>query len=375
MAIRATGVFGKKELKELIGKGRLIPKKGFITEKDVSPASVDITVLDDVYRLENLFHPSALEKEKIRNLLPFMRARKIGLGDILEPGCTYIGPANLGVNFPPNLYGYLNAKSSSGRNFLFSRTIADEMHMFDAADKRNVGYSGQMWLVLQPLAFPTILTSKERYSQLRVFNGDTRFKQADLDDLLLKHDILYRREDKKPYKQSELSLFTHDGSVLCTLHAPAGKLVGYRAKKTMRPLDLEARGIDPTEYFEPVYAERIKVGRKWIDFVRIQGGYYYLLSTSEMIKVPTTHSAELVALDTRLGFFFTHFAGFFDPGFFGTGTLEVYSPHDIVLRHKQPVARFVFERLLSDTVSYQKHGNYFEQIETQLPKQFTKWKE
>ena len=96
----------------------------------------------------------------------------------------------------------------------------------------------------------------------------------------------------------------------------------------------------------------------------------YLLSTHEMFKVPVHLCAELRALDPRLGLFFSHFAGFFDSGFFGTATLEVLAPFDMVLRHGDPVARFELEHLRSETVSYANAGTYQKQVFTQLPKQF-----
>ncbi len=367
------GVFGKNELLKLVANRRLCPNASY-NESHMSPASVDLTITGEVYEVERLLQPEQQSKERIRTLINAMGCKPVSVGSVLEVGHTYLGKASMDVNFPPGVYGYLNAKSSSGRNFLFVRSLADGIHMFDSADRRHDGYSGEVWLVIMPLAFPVILTREERYNQLRVFNADTRFSQGDLDALLLKQDLLFRRGGE-PYKQGELSLFTHDGSVLSTLYAKPGEIIGYVAKRGVKPLDLTLRNLDPKEYFEPVYAEVVQStgSDKIVSFVRIEGGRYYLLSTNEMIKIPTTHSAELVALDTRLGFFFSHFAGFFDPGFFGTATLEVFAPHDVMLRHKQPVARFVFEELISETVSYKEQGNYHGQVATQLPKQFRPW--
>lgn len=368
--ICSTGVFNQNGLNELIENKRIKPLSGFLP-KHVSPASVDVTSTGEAYRVNRLLPPSQLTNESIRSLLPQMGASRIDVGSVMEVGSTYLVKASLDINFPPGVYGYLNAKSSSGRNFLFVRSLADGIHMFDSVDRRDRGYSGELWLVIQPLAYPVIFTVEECYSQLRVFNGDTRFKQVDLDNLLLKEDLLFRRS-KDPYLQGELSLFTHDGSVLCTLHAPPDKVVGYKAKKTAKPLDLSSRGLDPHDYFDEVCAERFGPG-KYDSGVYGEAGKYYLLATNEMIKIPTLHTAELMAVDTRLGFVFTHFAGFFDPGFFGTATLEVFAPQGEFLRHKKPLARFAFETLLEETVSYAKKGNYQEQIETQLPKQFKPW--
>lgn len=364
------GVFNQDSLKELLANRRIKTLSGF-QEKHIGPASIDITTTGEAYRVNRLLPPSQLTNETVRSLLRQMGASRINLGDVMEVGCTYVAKASLDINFPPGIYGYLNAKSSSGRNFLFVRSLADGIHMFDSVDRRDRGYSGELWLVIQPLAYPVIFTDKECYNQLRVFNGDTRFKQEDLDLLLLKQDLLFRR-NQEPYLQGELSLFTHDGSVLCTLNAPPEKLVGYKAKNTAKPLDLCSRNLNPHDYFDSVYSERFGPGDDdGVTCVELRK--YYLLATNEMMKIPVVNTAELKALDPRLGFFFTHFAGFFDPGFFGTATLEVFAPQDEFLRHKKPLARFEFEKMKNETISYALSGNYSGQIETQLPKQFLPW--
>ena len=186
--------------------------------------------------------------------------------------------------------------------------------------------------------------------------------------------MLYRRDGSGPYKQSELFLNSHDGTLICTLFAKGDKKpIGYKAKRGSKPVDLTARGLDPRQYFEPVYAIRIAGTNEW--FVHLIKGEYYLLSTNELVDVPEFLCAELRALDPRLGLFFSHFAGFIDPGWFGSVTLEVLAPHNMVLRHGDPVARFVFEKMRGETPSYKQMGTYNGQMGTRLPKQFADWDE
>lgn len=368
------GVFPQSDLLELIDNKRLKTLSGF-KQGHVGVASIDLTTTGEAYRIEKVLQPNPHNNETVRSLLASMSATPIKLGDILEPNCSYLVKATVDVNFPPGIYGYLNAKSTSGRNFVHVRTLADRIYMFDSVDMRHEGYSGELWLLIEPLVYPIVLTNDECYTQMRVFNGDTRFKQEDLDRLLEKHDLLYRAKDKEPYPQGGLSHFTHDGTVLCTLHAKNG-LVGFRAKRTRRPLDLASRNLDPKEYFYPVYAEQFKSETDECWGVQLEAGEYYLLSTREMLKVPTHLSAELIGLDRRIGDIFMHFAGFFDSGWFGTGTLEVQSSRsNIFLRHKQPFARFQIEYLRSETESYATKGTYQGQIGTKLPKQFIAWQE
>ncbi len=366
------GVFSQNDLKGLIKNNRINTLPGF-KDEHVGPASIDLTVTSsDMYKVEKLFRPRGQGNEDVYNTLEMMGAKSISLGHEMIPGYEYVAKSSVNVNFSPGMYAYANAKSTSGRNFLLVRTLADRLGWFDTVDKKNEGYTGNIWLVLQPLIYPVILTQLECYNQLRVFDGDTRFNEDDLRRTLQEGDILYRR-DESPYPQGKLSLFSNDGSVFCTLFAEGKKLVGFRAKKTRRALDLSSRNVDPREYFSPVYAEEAIKGDPQSGFVRLRAGEHYLFSTNEMLRIPDYLCAELRSLDPRLGLFFSHFAGFFDPGFFGTATLEVLAPYDMVLRHKDPVARFVFERMRNKTASYADSGTYRKQIETRLPKQFLHW--
>lgn len=372
--VQKSGVFSKNDLQTLVEKGRIIPGSTF-SPKHIGEASVDITVTDEAYIISRVLQPNPVCCESVRDLLPMMGARPISIGSVLNVGCSYLVKASVELNLPPGTYGFCNAKSTSGRLFAFVRTIADRIFMFDSVDQRHKGYSGELWLVIEPLAFPIILDHSECFNQLRIFDSDTRFGEKDLHRLLQTNDLLFDRDTKQPYKQSELSLFTNDGSVLCTLFAKGDDgRVGYKTRLGgVEPIDLSKRDLNPKKYFEPVFAEQLIDGDKHSWGVNVEGGRYYLLCTNEMFRVPVTCSSELVALDRRLGDVFTHFAGYFDPGFFGTGTLEVFSPRTVFLRHKQPLAKFVFESMRSETTSYQDRGTYAGQIPTRLPKQFIAW--
>lgn len=366
------GVYSENDLRAAVDAGRIEPLNGF-TESHIGPASVDLTVTgEDMYHVERLFRPMSQRQENVRDVLKLMCPKPVKLGDEILPGHEYVMKATVNANFPPGMYAYKNAKSTSGRNFNLVRTLTDRHGWFDTLDKRSEGFTGEVWLAIQPLSHGFILTQKECYNQVRVFDGDTRFKNDDLKRLLATEDLLFRR-DGTPYKQGELSLFSNDGSVFCTLYAPGKKLIGYKVRRTRKILDLTDRKLNPHEYFEPVYSEEAIPGDPDSGFVTLRAGDMYLLSTNEMLKVPRHLCAELRALDPRLGIFFSHFAGFFDPGFFGTATLEVLAPFDMVLRHGDPIARFEFEKMRSETISYSEKGTYHHQVETQLPKQFHAW--
>lgn len=367
------GVFSKSDLQQLVDVGRIIPLQNF-NQSHIKEASVDVTVTDEIYAIDRVLQPNERRKETVRSLLPMMGARQIDLNHVLEVKRSYIAKASIDLNLSSGLYGFFNAKSTSGRLFVFVRTLADRICMFDSGDRRREGYSGEIWLVIEPLVFPIILNTSECLNQLRIFDADTRFNEPDLQNLLKSNDLLFRRTNHEAYKQSDLSLNTHDGTVLTTLFAEGEKHIGYKARLGgVKAIDLGSRKLDPRAYFDRVFAEQLEKDNKYSWGVCIEEGRHLLLSTNEMYKVPVECSSELVALDRRLGDIFTHFAGYFDPGFFGTGTLEVFSPRTVFLRHGQPLARFVLEKMRSETTSYNDRGTYALQIETGLPKQFADW--
>ncbi|MDQ5962499.1 MAG: dCTP deaminase [Patescibacteria group bacterium] len=362
------GVFSRFDLETLIDLGRIKPLPGF-NKEHIQPASIDLTVSNgEAYQIDRLMRP-CVRREKVRDMLHGLGARKIGIGSRLEPGCNYLVKATVDVDFPPGLYGYTNAKSTSGRTFLFSRILVDTIGAYDTVDDRTNALTGEVWLSLQPLVFPIVLSDKECYAQLRVFDGDTRIKSAEEIDRFfhLNPDIVLRSDGSR-FTQEELAFSRgRDGSMLCTLFAKAGNLIGFRARNPGRALDLSLRGMDPRPYFEPVYAEPDPCNGGG-GSVTVEPGWFYLFSTNEMVHVPEHICFELKMLDPRLDIFFSHFAGFFDPGFLGVPTLEVATIIPTTLRHGQEVACFVPEYMRSKTVPYL--GNYQKQAGTKLPKQF-----
>jgi dCTP deaminase len=363
------GVYTKQMLTDAVTNGRLVRGENF-KQSHIGPASVDLTIGGVVYEVDCLFPPRQQSGEKVLAMLQKAGMKPIQPGNVLYPGKTYVAKASLSANFPPGVYGYANAKSTSGRCFLLVRTISDECMGFDAVDRRDRGYTGDIWLVIQPLVFPVILTHRECFNQLRLFNADTRFSKADLRELLATTDLLFRT-NREPYNQGELSLDTHRGDVMLTLHAPPGEVVGYRALPGAPPLDLSFQNgsLDPRAYYERVFAKG-EDGNSYVDLV---AGSFYILATHEMVKIPLHLCAEMRALDPRLGLFFSHFAGFFDPGFFGTITLEVMPMFNMQIRHGDPVANLQFEHLAGETVSYANGGSYQGQVGAKLPKQFGPW--
>ena len=374
--MKPKGVFTHDDIAALVAAQRIVPLRTFDTAH-INNASLDITVTGEIYEIDAVLKPRQ-QKERVRDLLPLMNAREYDLSLPLWRGKSYLAKASINVNFPPGIYGYANAKSTSGRLFLQSRLLVDYVAGFDTADLRHQGLTAEVWLVLEPLCFNIMLSVQERYSQLRIFDADTRFTNIDLLSLCLHENILYRRPEggglPQPYSQGDLNLFTHDGSVLMTLFAKGTAPIGYAVREFKKPgqVDVARRDCYPGAYFEPLYATQLIVGNEHSWGVWLEANRYYLLATNELVKVSEYLSLVLKELDSRHGDTTVHFAGFADPGFFGTVTLEMRSPRPVFLRHKSPVVTGIFERMRGETPLY--NGNYQGQVDAKLPKQFAPFK-
>lgn len=368
------GVFSEQGLLELVQAGRIIPRDNFSLDH-IGPASIDLGITGEIYKVATVVKPRQNTHDTVRSLLPMMGAVPHPFEEPMLVGAHYLAKASIDINFSPGMYGYANAKSTSGRLFNFARTLMDGVAGFDTVDRRHEGLSGELWLSIDPLAFPILPSTIERYAQLRVFSGDTRFSNQDLLDLLAKKDLLFRSKTLQPYLQRELNLFTHSGSILGTLHAKGDMPIGYVTRNPygLAPINLSARNILPQDYFEPVFATQLISGDDSSWGIWLEPDRHYLLSTNEAFKIPEDCSLELAPLNRYFGDVFTHYAGFCDPGFFGTITLEVYSPRRVFIRHKDPIIEGVLERIMSPTVSYAEKGNYQGQMGTRLPKQFSQY--
>lgn len=101
--------------------------------------------------------------------------------------------------------------------------------------------------------------------------------------------------------------------------------------------------------------------------ITIAKGEFYLLDTLETVTVPLNWSGMLALKSSlgRNGLEHLH-AGFFDPGFRGTATLEVHviAPWPVVLVKEQRIVQLVFtEMKATPEKSYRVTGRYNDQSE------------
>ncbi len=366
MRTTALGALPNQLLGELIETGAITGAD----PKHISPASLDLTLSQEIYEIKGLLLPQT--GERVDDLLPLMGARPASFSLPLRAGSLYLVRLNERLNLPASVYGYCNPKSSTGRLDVHVRVLADGVPRFDSLTPS--GYTGTLWLAIHPQSFGVQLAPGIPLTQLRLFTADTRLSELELELTLSKDKLMWHETEDRPLLYQELIRHDQDGAVILTAQIGEG-VVGYECiARPEQVVDVRAIGaIEATSFFAPVYAEN--------KLVRLKRNRFYILSSAERVRIPPTLAAEMLPMDERSGDFRSHYAGFLDPGWGwgsdgqGTGrpfTLEVRPFEDIVLRAGQPIAKIVFERLITaPTFHYDtKNSNYLTQSGPRLAKQF-----
>lgn len=343
---------------------------GFITgidEEYINPASIDPPLSDEAYRLESIFLP--LHGEKVRDLLPLVGATPHNLSEPLEVGVPYLIRVAGKWKLPDTVYGYANPKSSTGRLGFFCRTVADHIDMYDSLPMR--GWSGELWILARPDYFPVMVSCGLAISQMR-FLDDTAFLTSKQTEAEIKGNGLLFTPEGKRLALSHVHAWAN--SLLLTLQVD--KTMGWECRGTRKVLDIGKVGhYKPNDFFKKMSAVKGKhILRK---------GSLYILSTRERVNVPPHLSAELRAIDPRLGEFRSHAAGYIDPGW-GYGhrgnvrgrpiAFEVIPHEDMLVRDGQTIARIRYEWMkeIPSTIYDTAQSNYIKYEIAGLSKHFIK---
>jgi dCTP deaminase len=346
-----TGILPCQKIREMLGAGEILPA-GILEDNDIAadqiqPASIDLRLGEYAYPVDASFLPGKGMKvlEKMRELDPSFERFKIGLreGAVLEKGRVYVIPLLESINLRSDVAAFANPKSSTGRLDILTRLIADHATLFDRVEE---GYQGQLYIEVAPRSFSVVVRTGTRLNQLRFrrTRGENPrpITVADWKSLLAEGQIA---DTSAVGERTGMLPFTIDLKGAGADHA----LIGWRAKKHARRIDLDRRDYDPLDFWEPLRF------RKETSLI-LDPDEFYILVTKEAIAVPPEFAAEMLPYDTRAGEFRVHYAGFFDPGFgwdmrtrragSSRGVLEVRS-HEVpfLLEHGQTVGWLRYERM------------------------------
>jgi dCTP deaminase len=344
-----TGILPSQAIREMVEAGDIVGSLLRPIEPDqIQPASIDLRLGDFAYPVDTSFLPSKglTVMEKLRRLDPDVESVKLdlGKGNVLEKGRIYVIPLLETVNLRTSeLMAFSNPKSSTGRLDILTRLLADRATHFDQLEER---YRGGLFLEVAPRSFSVVVRTGTRLNQLRFSRtrgeGAKAIPASDWNQLLDEGQIV----DPVPVERKRGVLpFTVDLEGSRT----EGEVLGYRAKKYAKRIDLDRRDYDPLEFWEPIMFHKSSP-------LILVPDEFYILMTREAIAVPPDYAAEMMPYDTRAGEFRVHYAGFFDPGFgwdlktkragSSRGVLEVRS-HEVpfLLEHGQTVGWLRYERM------------------------------
>lgn len=327
-----TGVCPNQQIETMIADGSIAAEVPVLPEQ-VQPASLDLRLGTVAYRVRASF--LAGDGNTVADRLSEFEMHRIDLsqGAVLEKGCVYLVPLLESLTLPDDMSAVANAKSSTGRLDLLTRTITDGGTEFDRVP---AGYAGPLYAEICPRSFSVLVRPGMRLNQIRFRRGQAVLTDAELSAVHAQTPLV----DGEAVIQDGLG-FSVD------LRLQDTDLVGYRAKPHTGVIDLDRIGqYDPAEYWEEV---RSSDGRIILD-----PGAFYILVSREAVHIPPQYAAEMAPYLAMVGEFRVHYAGFFDPGFGhaaagGTGSrgvLEVRC-HEapFVLEHGQVVGRLVYERM------------------------------
>ena len=89
-------------------------------------------------------------------------------GAVLEKGCVYVVPLMEQLDLPAGTHAVTNAKSSTGRLDLLTRTISDYSTEFD---RIAPGYRGPLYAEICPRSFSVLVRPGMRLNQIRFRAG------------------------------------------------------------------------------------------------------------------------------------------------------------------------------------------------------------
>jgi dCTP deaminase len=327
-----TGVLPSQRLRRMIADGA-ISADAPVLPAQVQPASLDLRLGRTAFRVRASFLAGAGHAVADRIAEFGMHRMDLSDGAVLEKGCVYLVPLMERLALPAGVSGAANAKSSTGRLDLLTRTLTDGGVEFD---RLPAGYAGPLYAEICPRSFSVLVRAGMRLNQLRLRTGPAALADAELAALHARDPLV----DGRPVISEGLG-FSVD------LRPAAGDRVGYRAKPHTAVIDLDRIGAyDPAEFWEVLHS---RAGQIILD-----PGAFYILVSQEAVTIPPDHAAEMAPYLALAGEFRVHYAGFFDPGFGhaaagGTGSrgvLEVRC-HEapFVLDHGQIVGRLVYERM------------------------------
>ena len=297
------GILPSQEIYDFIATGKISCPLAPISDDQVQPASIDLRLSHEAYRVRASFLPgksTTLIKKATTN---GMLEGKLDISDAtcLEPGVVYIIPLMESLSLPPDVYGIANPKSTTGRLDIFTRLITE---FGDEFERVRRGYSGGLYIEVVSQTWPILVKAGMKLNQLRFGRGRRGVIGEDRLKQLGQRDFLIDADEDRGQPNIDRGL-----RVTVDLEGNGSDIVAYQARKTHSPIDLSKIGhYEIDEFWNPIYRNE---KRQYV----LEPGEFYILASKQRVRVPPNLAAEMLPYDLATQEFRVHYAGFFDPGF------------------------------------------------------------
>ena len=364
-----SGALPSQFIQQISRLGQLTMNGKPVPDDQIKPASYDLTLGERAWCVKSTFLPSP--GETIEGIIDRYKLYSFTMSEstVLTVGSTYIIELEEVFALDNEISALVSPKSSSGRINLWVRTLVDSYPRFDKIPR---GYKGKVYALVSPKSWPVQIRAGDSVTQVRFFRG-TNGQLSNFELSLLNKEVGLIYDQKGTLLDSGESIA--DDGVMLTADLDS-EISAYQAKHAMEVLDLrKVGGHNSEDFFYPIKAN--KHGE-----LILKEGEFYILPSFEYVRVPIEYASEMVAYDIAAGEFRSHYAGFFDPGFgYGkNGTvkgapavLEVLPHENVILRHRQPVCKMIYEHLLAPAEKIYGIGeksHYHNQRGPQLSKHF-----
>jgi len=330
------GVYSDEGIRSFIDRGIVKILEGNDVESQIQPSSFDLTVGGRFYCLPCSSLP--LKGEKLENYFKKVSSYEFDISDgrsgFLHKGKIYVVKLNEAFDLPEYIAARANPKSSIGRVDLHVRLIIEGGGSFDDIPS---GYTGEVWLELFSRSFDIQIYKGISLTQIRFFDSSVKSLSAEEISCLNRDcGIVYSLSGDSCGASSEKLM--RKESLGMSVSVPESGFVGYIARDDAPSVDLSKRDLPASLYFDKV----ISKGGSFI----VSPESFYILYSNEIINIPVSTCAEMLDIETAVGEFRGHYAGFFDPGFSAQAVLELRNyGQPFLLRDGQIVSGLVFFRM------------------------------
>jgi dCTP deaminase len=269
----------------------------------IQPNSLDLRLSSQGWRMQCSLLPGEEGISRKLQRFAWHEFAATAAGYVLERNAVYLFRLDESLALPEGVCARANPKSSTGRLDVFTRLITEHGVAFDEVPD---GYRGALYLEVVVRSFPIVVRPGDALAQLRFQCGPSQLDDSELREEL-EHEALVVDRAGRPLDTKSMRIA--QGLFLSVhLRGASGDVVGYRARKTARPIDLRQRDLVREQFWERV---------SWAkdEPTILEPDEFYIFASRELVRLPPHLCAEMVPFDAGSGEVRTHYAGFFDSGF------------------------------------------------------------